>query len=219
VTLNVLKRFLCVGMAFFIPLTSLATERVYGILRTSGEVRVNGVAALDGSALFAGDMVQAGGNSAATVTQRGFSVLVMPAAAVKLDRGVLDLDRGTLRVLTSNNLAVHAEGLTVSPANPQLTARFEVAETDDAIVIAAEKGVLTVSSDQQSETVPEGSRTSHRRHRRGAAPAASGAPISGRTAAIIAGSAGAVAAGIIIATTGQPCPLSPSQPGNGSNCK
>ena len=57
-------------------------------------------------------------------------------------------------------------------------------------MIAARKGDLTVTEGDQTSTVQEGEQSTHsRRKRGGAVPAASGAPISGKTVGIIAGAA------------------------------
>jgi len=69
-------------------------------------------------------------------------------------------------------------------------------------VIAARKGDLTVTDDQGTSTVQEGEQTTKNRKRKaGAAPASTGAPISGKTVAILAGVGGGAALAAVLATT------------------
>jgi hypothetical protein len=201
-------------MAFAFPLSSFAADRAAGVLRASGKVEVNGSASSDATALFTGDWVQTGSDSAANITAQGSSVLVMPNGFVRFDGQALDLSHGAVVVSTSKNLSVKADDFTIAPVAATAPTKFEVAAGAETVVIAARKGDLTLTSNERSETIPEGKQTSVRRHRGGAVAAASGAPISGKTAGIIAGTAGAIAAAVVVATTGNPCPISPSRPGD-----
>jgi hypothetical protein len=108
-----------------------------------------------------------------------------------------------MSIATSAGMTALADGLTVTPTAQKLS-KFEVAEDEDSVVIAARQGDVTVSDGQQTSTVPEGQQTTRKKKRAGAAPAASGShAISGKTIAIVAGAAGAIAAtGIVIANSG-----------------
>jgi len=195
-----------------------APESAKALVRAHGKVQLNGAESPSTMALFSGDWVQTQTDSVANIIAEGSSVLVMPNAAVKFQGNLVELGHGDVVVSTSRGLAAKADELTVRPT-AQKDAKYEIAENDSTVVIAARKGDLTVTEGDQTSTVQEGEQsTRSRRKRGGAVPAASGAPISGKTAGIIAGAAGAAAVGAVLATTGNKhCPpqLSPSKPGNG----
>jgi hypothetical protein len=79
--------------------------------------------------------------------------------------------------------------------------RFEVAENEDLVVIAARLGSVMVSDGQQTSTVPEGQQTTRKKKRAAGAELGfnSGHSISGKTLGIIGGASGATVAGILIA--------------------
>jgi hypothetical protein len=199
-------------------------ETASAIMYAHGKVQLNGSSTPTTMALFAGDAVKTEADSVANITAEGSSVLVMPNSSVRFECKALNLDNGDVVISTSKSLALKADVVTIAPAaNKQ--AKFEVAENEDTVVIAARKGDLTVTDDQGTSTVTEGQQTTKTRRRKreaGAAPAASGAPISSKTAAILAGAAGAAAVGGVLATTGSPkkciSPGKQNQQGN-NNCQ
>ena len=103
----------------------------------------------------------------------------------------LDLDHGDVVVSTSKGLALKADEVTIAPAMGE-QAKFEVAENQDTVVIAARKGDLTVTDDQGTSTVQEGEQTTKNRRKKagGAVPAASGAPIVGQDGCYFGGGGG-----------------------------
>jgi hypothetical protein len=195
-------------LLFCFPLVMAASDKAElagAIMRSHGKVQINGASTPTTMALFSGDAVQTEADSVANITAEGSSVLVMPNSSVKYEGKAVSLHHGDVVVSTSKSLALKADQVTVAPAADK-QAKFEVAENEDTVVIAARQGDLTVTDDEGTSTVTEGQQTTKTRRRReaGAAPAASGAPISGKTAAILAGAAGAAAIGAVLATTGSP---------------
>jgi co-chaperonin GroES (HSP10) len=204
------------SLLFCFPLAISASDKAEtakAIMYTHGQVQLNGSSSPTTMALFVGDAVHTGSDSAANITAEGSSVLVMPNSVLKFQGKTLDLEHGDVVVSTFQGLALKADEVTVAPSKDK--AKFEVAENQDTVVIAARKGDLTVTDGEGTSTLREGQQTTkNRRKRAGAAPAASGAPISNKTAAILAGVAGAGAIGAVLATTGKKC-MSPGT----SNCK
>ena len=158
------------------------------VLRASGNVEVNGAVTHNITTLFPGDLVKTNDDSVANIIAGGSSVLVMPNASVKFTGHDVEISEGGVSVATSEGMAVIASGLTITPA-AQKAAKFEVADTEDSVVVAAREGNLTVDDGQQTSTVPEGQESTREKKKKGgAAPAAGGThAISGKTVGIIAG--------------------------------
>jgi len=216
-----LRKLTSVLLLFVFPAALFAADKQEtssALVHAHGKVELNGAESPSTIALFAGDWVQTQPDSVANIVAEGSSVLVMPNAAVKYQGTVVELGHGDVVISTTRGLATRADDVTIRPA-AQKESKYEIAENDSTVVIAARKGDLTVTEGDQTSTVQEGEQSTHsRRKRGGAVPAASGAPISGKTAGIIAGAAGAAAVGAVLATTGDkncPPPLSPDKPGNG----
>jgi hypothetical protein len=190
--LSLVLMFSCVALG--------AANESKAVLRASGKVQVNGTGSREITTLFSGDTIQTDQDSVANITASGSSVLVMPNASVKFLGNSVELTQGGMSIATSAGMTALAGGLTVTPTAQKLS-KFEVAEYEDSVVIAAREGDVTVSDGQQTSTVPEGQQTTRKKKRPGAAPAANGShAISGKTVAIVAGTAGAIAAaGIVIA--------------------
>jgi hypothetical protein len=93
-----------------------------------------------------------------------------------------------MAIATSAGMSALADGLTITPA-AQKPSKFEVAEDEDSVVIAARQGNVTVSDGQETSTVPEGQETRRKKRAAGAEPGASGGGhfISGKTVAIVGG--------------------------------
>jgi hypothetical protein len=97
-------------------------------------------------------------------------------------------------------MAAEVDGLTVTPAAKK-ESRFEVADGEDSITIAARQGNVAVSDGQQTSTTQAGQETTHKKKKKegGAAPAAGGGvAISGKTVALTAVAVGAFTAGMVL---------------------
>jgi ribosome-associated protein YbcJ (S4-like RNA binding protein) len=181
------------------------------VLQASGNVQVNGNASRRTTTLFSGDVVETDEGSAANIIAGGSSVLVLSGTAMKFLGNGVELTQGGMAIATSEAMTATVDGLTITPA-AQKFSKFEVAEDDDTVVIAARQGNVAVSDGQQTSTVAEGQETKRKKKKKGggAIPAGSGHAISGKTLAIIGGAAGGTVAGILIAEKGKQKCLSAS---------
>jgi nicotinate-nucleotide pyrophosphorylase len=169
------------------------------MLFANGNVRINGSASRQSMALFAGDSVQTDEDSVANITASGSSVLVMPRTSIKFLKNLVELDEGGVAIATTKAMSIRADDLMVTPASSNMS-KFEVAENEEFIVVAARQGDLVLVDGVEMSTVREGQQRSRRR-KPGAAPVAGGHLVSSKTLAIIAGAGVAAAvAGILIAT-------------------
>jgi hypothetical protein len=189
------------------------------VLHANGKVQVNGTESRKTTTLFSGDLIQTDANSVANIIAGGSSVLVMPNGSVKFLGNAVEVDQGDIAIATSSGMTAEVDGLTITPAGKKQS-RFEVADTEDSVLIAARQGNVAVSDGQQTSTTEEGQETTHKKKKKegGAVPAASGTHgISGKTLWLTAGALGATAAGLAIVQSdnGSKKCVSPS---GGKNC-
>jgi ribosome-associated protein YbcJ (S4-like RNA binding protein) len=181
------------------------------MLFASGNVRINGVGSRETTALFAGDSVQTDEDAVANITAGGSSVLVMPGTFVKFLKNLVELDRGGVAIATTDAMSTRADDLVITPVSRRLS-KFEVAESEEFMVIAARQGDVLLVDGMEVMRVPEGQQRTRRRKKAGVATASGGHVISSKTLAIIAGASVATAVAVILitqATSHQPC-VSPS---------
>ena len=136
------------------------------VLQASGNVQVNGNASRRTTTLFSGDVVETDEGSAANIIAGGSSVLVLSGTAMKFLGNGVELTQGGMAIATSEAMTATVDGLTITPA-AQKFSKFEVAEDDDTVVIAARQGNVAVSDGQQTSTVPEGQETKRKKKEKG----------------------------------------------------
>lgn len=113
------------------------------VLRASGKVQVNGAESQRITTLFPGDSIKTEGDSLANIIAGGSSILVMPNASVIFLGNTVELTQGGMAIATSAGMSGMAEGLTIAPTT-QKQSKFEVAENEDSVVVAARQGNVTV---------------------------------------------------------------------------
>jgi hypothetical protein len=234
---SALQKFLAIVLFWTFPISLFGADKA--ILNANGTTTlVNGSPAQRSSALFSGDKVQTSKESVANINALGSSVLVMPNSAVRFEGNSVAIDHGQISIVTSNGMMARTGEVTITP-DPEKPSKFDVSDDNGALLIAARKGSLTIDDGNAPTVLQEGQQTiqddtqaqaqpTNRKKRKkragGAAPAASGAPISGKTleaGALIAAGAAATAAGVLaIVTTGTPgnCPVSSVSPAQ-NGCK
>ena len=116
-------------------------------LRASGKVQVNGTPSREITTLFPGDLIQTGEDSVANITAAASSVLVMPNASVKYLGKVAEISEGGVAIANSDGMAATVDDWTITPVEQQRS-KFEGAEHEDSVVIAARQGNLTVTDGQ-----------------------------------------------------------------------
>jgi hypothetical protein len=210
-------KFLAVLMAVLLPASILSAETRGAMLFASKSAVINGKPVSATTAIFAGDKIEVPGNSAATITLAGSSVLVPANATVIFHGDSVSLEPQTaVSVVTTVGLAAEVERLKFEPANK--SAKFQIARYNGHIVRAAKEGNIMVAGLAGNHViVPEGATTTipdPAPQKPGAIPAASGPGTVGElpawVAALIAVGAAATAAAIAIATTG--APATPAHP-------
>jgi hypothetical protein len=210
-------KYICaIGCAiFFLSATSLfASETGAAVVYAKGTAWLNGSAIPGSSPIFSGDMVQTKSDSAANINAVGSAIVISPNSLVLFEGARVGLEAGSVNVATSKALAVHVEGVTVTPASAAWT-QFDISQTEDGVLIIARKGAVTLSDDSGTSTLAEGQqivwKNPEKKRRKGGTPvAATAGPLSSRWVA----AGGAAVAGIILvfALDPTPEPISPWKP-------
>ena len=218
---SALRSALCCLMVLVFPAqVMLAADTAAAMLYTNGSAWLNGSDVPKSAAVFSGDLLQTRADSTANIQSNGSSVMVLTDSLVKFEGSAVDLEHGTVRVTTSRGLATRAGDVTVKPAAESWT-EFQVTDVDGRVLIAANKGDLTVQDDKGTTTVSQGQQTTRddtsdtdkkkkHRHGQGAAPAAGGGIMSS-TPVVIGGLAAIGGVTVWVLTRSGP-PISPSCP-------
>ena len=157
---------------------------------------MNGAGSREITTLFPGDLIQTEEDSVANIVAGGSSALVMPNASVKFLGAGVEPTAGSVSIATSEGMAVSAYGLSVRPLAHGLS-KFEFAEFEDSVFVAARLGNVTVTDGRRTATVQERQEVTYKK--------ASGLggevarSIAGKTLAGVGGGSGATVAGILIA--------------------
>ena len=132
------RRWLSLVLVFSFSCASLGVEGsgTRAVLHASGKVQVNGTASREITTLFSGDAIQTDKDSVANLIVGGSSVLVMPNASIKFLGDRVELCEGGMAIATSEGMAAIEDNLIITPAAQELS-KFEVAEDEDSVVIAA----------------------------------------------------------------------------------
>jgi hypothetical protein len=216
---------LCCLLATIFPAQMvLAGETASAMLYTNGAAWLNGSEVPKSAAVFSGDLLQTRTDSTASIQANGSNVMVLADSLVKYEGPAVELQHGGVRVTTSRGLAARAGDITVRPAGNSWT-EFQVTDVNGRVLIAANKGDLTVQDDKgTTTTVTQGQQTTRedtsdtekkkkkRKRAAGAAPAANGGIMSS-TAAIYTGLGIAGGVGLWVWLDHEP-PASPACPTN-----
>src|ERR1700716_143827 len=95
----------CLLVILFPAQMMLAGETASAMLYTNGAAWLNGGDVPKSAALFAGDMLQTGPDSTASIQSNGSSVMVLADSLVKFQGLAVELEHGSVRVTTSRGLA------------------------------------------------------------------------------------------------------------------
>lgn len=139
--ISVTKATACALLLFF-PLTMFALP-AQGTVQAQGTVTVNGALVTNSTTVFAGDKIQTGANSTATISSQGTVVQLEPNTSAIFSDKALDLGCGSALVTTTSGTEVRVSGITITPAG-QGTAKFRVSQSDGTLKVTAEQGSVVV---------------------------------------------------------------------------
>lgn len=189
----------------------LFTSSMFAANSDAALIYIDGAAAVNNvrvhraaTAMFPGDLLQTGTNSAATINKSGSSITVLQNSLVEYRGAAVDVRHGAVTVLTSKRMAALAGGVMVSPVT-NAWAEFEVVDTDGIVKISARKGNLIIDDGSKQVTLAQGleitrdeknpitpnqsSKKNSGRKQVGASPAAVGGTLNSRVAIAVGAAA------------------------------
>jgi hypothetical protein len=219
--MSAFRRLVSCVLLLIVPASLFAADSGAAMLYTEGSAWLNGGHIPRTSAIFSGDLVQTGLNSAANIHAQGSSITVLGDSLVQFEGAWVKVEHGGVSVSTSKGVATTAGDVRVAPASNAWT-EFNVPDADGLVRIAARKGDLTITDDDGTVTLQQGQETTRddqsdrgdkkkkKDKKKGAAPAATGGAL-GTTIAIGVGLAaiGGVTAWVLSQNSN---PMSPSAP-------
>jgi hypothetical protein len=192
---SILRRLLCVVLAVALSASGLMADSNTAMLRTSGNVSINGTVISNSSAVFNGDRIRTADNSSVVITSNGLIIAVPSTSSVTYLGKAIELGSGTVEITTSNGLIAKADKFTVTPASPG-TVKYEVTRQDHDVLVAAKQGSVVVSDGSNKKLLTAGMSSDSGGGGVYAGPAAAGKVVCCILPAV-AGLAGGTAATII----------------------
>ena len=135
----------CWAMVLCFPAATMLADVNAAMLQVAGDVQVNGARTNRSRAVFAGDRVQTGAESTATVSTTGSTLLLGPASDMLFEGSTVQMRAGSLAVSTSKSIAVQVGILSIKPAKAERT-RFEIRHEAGVLQVVAREGSLSVSN-------------------------------------------------------------------------
>ena len=145
----------CWAMVLLFPAATVLADVNTAMVHVVGNVQVNGARTARPTALFAGDRVQTGADSAATLSTSGSTLLLGPASDMLFQGNTVLVRTGSVAVATSKGLAVQVGNLSIKPAKAERT-RFEIRDEAGTLLIVAREGSLSVSNGKDMVLVEPG---------------------------------------------------------------
>ncbi len=147
----------CLAWALVVlfPASMVVADATSAMLNATGSVTVNGSPIERATAIFAGDQVQTGANSIATLTNEGSSVTVAGNSSLVFSKSFVNVLCGTALVSTSRGLSVRVSNLLVQPARGA-QARFQITQNEGQLQIIAREGTLAIDNGAATSSLQAG---------------------------------------------------------------
>jgi hypothetical protein len=128
-------------------------------MNISGAVTVNGKPAIQPSAIFAGDSIQTGPASFATIVSNNLEITVPENSSLTFTPGTLNLGCGSSSVFTkAGNTILHTQGgANITPMAPDGFNKIEVSQGGGVTLIRVILGSVLVARGDQNSPVRAGS--------------------------------------------------------------
>ena len=223
------------GVILFLLLFSVFAEAALpqrqapqATMNISGAVTVNGKPATQPSAIFAGDSIQTGPASFATIVSNNLEITVPENSSLTFTPGTLNLGCGSSSIFTKAGTTIlHTQGgANITPTAPDGFNKIEVSQGGGVTLIRVVLGSVLVASGDQNSPVRAGSQielpgspctvpiptpaTSSTEG--GAAPAGQAGGGSSAWIPIVIGAGGGGALAAVLLSRGNNKPVSPTQP-------
>jgi hypothetical protein len=133
--------------------SSLFAQAHY-LLRSNGEVRVNGILVPSTAVVSPGDVIETSKGSVAKIASPGLSMLVGEDSRISVKTGTLAVDHGSASIATNSGALTGASQYSIASAG---SARYQVANSGQSLSVLSMSGPLRVSGvDATTTSVPAG---------------------------------------------------------------
>ncbi len=203
------RRLLAALAAVAVAVSVSASETAPAMLRTAGDVSLNGIRGAKVSALLPRDVVQTTAESSAAISTRGTVIRILPNSTIIWGE-VIEVQAGTIEVGTKSLMAVTSETYRFVPVRKD--AKFSVTKNEKCSYMSVQEGAIKVEGGSKSTMVSAGSTFFFGERRCEAPSPGANGGTSASTARKAAALGGIGAAGIVtgLAASGSSC--SPSSP-------
>ncbi len=148
-------KYLAWLLVVLFPASMVMADATSAMLNATGSVTVNGSPIERATAIFAGDKVQTGANSIATLTNEGSSVTVPGNSSLVFSKSFVNVLCGTALVSTSRGLSVRVSNLLVQPVRGA-QARFQITQNEGQLQIIAREGTLAIDNGATTSSLQAG---------------------------------------------------------------
>ena len=136
------QQFVTVLLVCLLPVSALAAD-TGAIVRSPAGIRVNGVPAVSGFAVFEGDTIQTRQGSPATISSNGNVIVLAENSAIHFSNSRIELNSGSAAVSTRRGTQSSVTGISIRPTTQN--ARYELVRRDSEIIIGARQGTIEIA--------------------------------------------------------------------------
>jgi hypothetical protein len=136
------RQFVAVLLVFFLPASALAAD-TGAIVRSPAGVRVNGVVAVSGFAIFEGDNVQTRQGSPATISSSGNVIILSEDSAIRFSNSRMELTNGSAAVSTRKGTQSTVTGISIRPTTQN--AQYEIVRRDNEVIVGSRQGTIEIA--------------------------------------------------------------------------
>jgi len=137
-SVSTLRCSVCWALSVLFPLAAIAQDTGSAVLRSTGNVWLNGAQAAATTAIFPGDVVETKPGAVANIDAAGSTVLIGAESVVKFNGDSLTLEHGSVSVGTSTGMGVHVDCIRVEPVLREWT-QYDVTDENGTMQVAARK--------------------------------------------------------------------------------
>ncbi len=147
-------RLLCSVMLLVLPASMMLADSQAAMAMVSGMAALNGAAMSGSTAIFSGDLLETGTNSALTINAKGSTVLIGPNSRVHYFGDSVELHLGSTQVNTSKDLKIETDTVKIEPN--KTSAKFRVERAPHVVVVASLAEEVRVENNGESTVLPPG---------------------------------------------------------------
>jgi hypothetical protein len=129
-------------MACLLPASALAVD-TGAIVRSPAGVRVNGVVAVSGFAVFEGDSIQTRQGSPATISSSGNVIVLSENSTIRFSNSRMELTSGSAAVNTRRGTQSTVTGISIRPTTQN--AQYEIVRRDSEVIVGSRQGTIEIA--------------------------------------------------------------------------